>query len=59
MFVLIQKNKIKIKRLYDLVKDIDEINNLINLKSLKKEIKTLLSFFINERKGLLKKRKIK
>ena len=59
MFVLIQKNKIKIKRLYDLVKDIDEINNLINLKSLKKEIKTLLSFFINERKDLLKKRKIK
>ncbi len=59
MFILIQKNKIKIKRLYDLVNDKNEVNNLINFKNLRKEVKILLLFFINERRSLLKERNVK
>ena len=59
MFILIQKNKLKIKRLYDLMNDKNEVNNLIKIKKFKKEIQTLLVFFINERRNLLKKRNIK
>ena len=57
MFILIQKNKLKIKRLYDLMNDKNEVNNLIKIKKFKKEIQTLLVFFINERRNLLKKKK--
>ena len=56
MFILIQKNKLKIKRLYDLMNDKNEVNNLIKIKKFKKEIQTLLVFFINERRNLLKKK---
>ena len=59
MFILIQKNKIKIKRLYDLLNDKNEVNNLINLKKFDKEVKNLLKFFIKERRNLLKKRNVK
>ena len=39
MFILIQKNKLKIKRLYDLMNDKNEVNNLIKIKNLKKKFK--------------------
>ena len=39
--------------------DQNEINNLVKFKKFKKEVKILLLFFINERRGLLKKRNVK